>query len=244
MSISREHIYYYTKIFALEGFVRDPVLVFGVQDCAVNKRAAIMRLGFRMLRLWISAAKKGFAGGIKWRYVWNVPVQYCRPTFKEILNVYGAETVRTLDAFDRRADIIHDMNLPIDCDLDGKFNTIIDIGSLEHVFDTRQCLSNLFKMLKVGGHIFLHNPCYGYYAHGFYTFSPECIVGALRCNGFKIRYLTYSSRDGFELSCPLVATNSLLWVVAKKEKDTEEFIVPQQTGWQDLYSSESVKDAK
>src|SRR6186713_1142146 len=58
----------------------------------------------------------------------------------------------SVDLFDSRAELRYDMNLPVPESTHHKYSTFIDIGSLEHLFDTRQCIENCFRMLTVGGH--------------------------------------------------------------------------------------------
>jgi SAM-dependent methyltransferase len=144
-----------------------------------------------------------------------------------------------VDAFDKRAAIHHDMNTPVPAFLHDAFNTILDIGSMEHVFDTKQCIENLFRMLRNGGHILIHTACRGYFDHGLHTFSPECIVGALLDNGFELRYLKYSSTDGYLLQAPVLDDDVLLWAVGRKVKNVSPFVPPQQSRWLKWYRGEA-----
>jgi hypothetical protein len=148
--------------------------------------------------------------------------------------------IRTMDYFDKRADIIHDMNLPVDDSLRGAFSTVIDIGSLEHVFDTKQCLWNLFKLLKVNGHLLLDTPCNGYFGHGLHTFSPECLIQAVEINGFEVKYLKYSTPDGYELEHPGIVSNAIIWLAAEKKEEKESFVIPQQGYWRDIYKNHNL----
>ena len=159
--------------------------------------------------------------------------QFSEKTMKEVLNNFGIgiEDIYTLDYLDKRADIIHNMNYPLDNKFNGKFSTVIDIGSLEHVFDTKTCLSNLFKALKVGGHILLHTPVKGFYNHGLHTFSPELVINSLKLNGFDIIYEKYSNWSGNVFKTPDEDLNVLLWVVAQKITNNKNFICPQQEMW-------------
>ena len=50
----------------------------------------------------------------------------------------GVNEVRVFDLFDPRADCHYDMNLPVPPDEHERYGTFVDIGSIEHVFDTRQ----------------------------------------------------------------------------------------------------------
>jgi hypothetical protein len=161
----------------------------------------------------------------------RIPDEFKKPTVVEVLRAFGHNDIKTLDFFDARADIIHDMNTPLAAEFHDRFNTVIDIGSLEHVFDTRQCIANLFAAVRLQGHIMLHTPCRGYFSHGFHTFSPECICEALRVNGFDIRSLRYSTGTGRAIDSPAEAQDVLLWVIARKVERQAGFIPPQQGVW-------------
>lgn len=76
-----------------------------------------------------------------------VPWQFMEHDFKSILQNLGVVQIDTLDLFDPRADIRHDMNLAVPEALKNRYASAIDIGSLEHVFDTRQCLKNLIDKI-------------------------------------------------------------------------------------------------
>jgi hypothetical protein len=241
MALLRCHIPYYVEIFDLPGFLAEPALIFGYQDA----------FGFRPTHLeeWsrMSIARKAKFVGLQVIERWQAITGQCHPdlhiprAFKEkdlaaVLRHYRLSRVQVLDYFDPRADLKHDMNRPIPASWHAAFNTVIDIGSLEHVFDTRQCLENLFSMLKVGGHILLHTPCKGYFDHGLHTFSPECITQSLRLNGFDIRYLKYSTASGVPLEHPQAAQDVLLWVVAEKTDSPPAFSVPQQGKYATAYT--------
>jgi hypothetical protein len=58
--------------------------------------------------------------------------------------------VTTLDYFDSRADLRYDMNQPVPEGEHNRYGTLIDIGSLEHLFDTAGCLENCFRMVRRG----------------------------------------------------------------------------------------------
>src|SRR4051794_30860369 len=57
----------------------------------------------------------------------------------------------SLDLFDPRSELRYDMNQAIPESKHDSYGTFIDIGSLEHVFDTRQCLENCLRMVRLGG---------------------------------------------------------------------------------------------
>jgi hypothetical protein len=116
---------------------------------------------------------------------------------------------------------------------------VIDIGSLEHVFDTRQCLENCLRMVRVGGVYILHTAVKGYYLHGLHTFSPEALLQVFTLNGFELVYHRYSTDGGAPLEDPTKGENVLIWLVGRKIADISVFKCPQQRGWKELYARDS-----
>lgn len=241
MALLRCHLPYFVEIFALPSFLAEPVLIFGYQDTfgfrpthfedwdAISLSRKVKKLGLQLIERWQALTRRCHPD-------LHIPDEFKEKHLVAILRNYGLTDVKVLDYFDPRADLKQDMNSPIDERWRGAFSTIIDIGSLEHVFDTRQCLDNLFSMLRPGGHIMLHTPCKGYFDHGLHTFSPECILECLRLNGFDIKYTRYSSDTGVPLDRPHGADNVVLWVVARKVNSVAAFVVPQQGRWETQYT--------
>jgi hypothetical protein len=85
------------------------------------------------------------------------------------------------------ANIIHDLNLPVDESLHGSFDVVIDGGTLEHIFNFPVAIANLMKMTRVDGRIFTTTPANNLCGHGMYQFSPELM--------FRI----FSEENGFEM---------------------------------------------
>ncbi len=142
----------------------------------------------------------------------------------------------SMDLFDPRATLRYDMNHPVPATEYGRYGTFIDIGNVEHVFDTRQCIENSFRMIASGGHYLLHTPVNGYYGHGFHVFNPECLFGAMLENGFRVIYEKYSRMDGTIVDDPSKAGDVLAWIVARKERSFDEFVCPQQGKWKTRYT--------
>ena len=104
---------------------------------------------------------------------------------KLLVDKFKANSVKSVDnsSFEG-ADIIHDMNKPIE-NLNEKFDTIIDFGTSEHIFNVVENLSNISKFCKNDG-IILHSlPANNNCAHGFWQFSPELF------------FSLYSENNGF-----------------------------------------------
>jgi hypothetical protein len=88
------------------------------------------------------------------------------------------------------ADTIHDLNQAVPETLCGRFDAVIDSGSLEHVFNFPVAITTLMKMVRVGGSIFITTPANNLCGHGFYQFSPELMFRVFADeNGFKLKRL-------------------------------------------------------
>ena len=235
MAVLRDHIPYYLDILCMDEFLRDPVLVFGSQDCYCEKKRTLKKFIKQRAKLWFQLLLKRKFEGVKHRRLRKIPLEFQVNNLQEILKNYGMNEVKTLDFFDDRADFNFDMNNPLLSDLKGRFKTVIDIGSIEHVFDTKQCLWNLFDLLQTEGHLLIHTPCNGYFDHGFHTFSPEYLAQSVELNGFKIKYLKFSTPDGIELKNPNSVCDALIWIVARKVKNIKHFNIPQQGRWEKSY---------
>jgi len=85
------------------------------------------------------------------------------------------------------ADFIHDLNRPgLAAAVGGQYDTVIDPGTLEHVFDLGAALENVFDVLAPGG-IVVHNlPLGNRIDHGFYQFSPDFMMSYYEANEFEI----------------------------------------------------------
>src|SRR5689334_7760613 len=86
----------------------------------------------------------------------------------------GAKECVSIDYSDYEgATVTHDMNLPIGREHWNGYDAVIDAGSLEHIFHFATALSNMMRMTKVGGRVFITTPANNLCGHGFYQFSPE-----------------------------------------------------------------------
>lgn len=93
---------------------------------------------------------------------------------KLICEHLGAKTVDSIDnSAYQQASIIHDMNQPLPDHLFGAFDTVIDGGCLEHIFNVPQALKNCSLLSKEGGQIIHILPTNNFCGHGFWQMSPE-----------------------------------------------------------------------
>jgi hypothetical protein len=115
-----------------------------------------------------------------------------RPGFQgfseEFLRALGSTELVSLDASDYEdATELHDMNFALPAAHRNRYDTIIDAGSLEHVFDVKTALANVMTMPVSGGRVLLILPANNQLGHGFYQFSPEVFFRAFSpANGYRL----------------------------------------------------------
>ena len=241
MSLLNEHVAHYRDIFAIDGVLASPTLVFGFQDVvahpisetpvehvlrAVRHRAPRL-LPERVLHTYLERRSRRHP----------MPADFDFPDLPSLLRARGVDDITVLDLFDPRADLRLDMNEPVPAELHGRFLSLIDIGSVEHVFDTRTCLESCMRMVRVGGCYTIHTPVRGYFDHGLHTFAPEAILGALTENGFRLELVRFTTAAGRTVDSPNAGGDVALWAVARKEREMDTFRPPQQGVWADAYTS-------
>jgi SAM-dependent methyltransferase len=116
------------------------------------------------------------------------------PTFMDdLFRAMGAREVETLDvsAFEG-ATIVHDLNQPLPEALHGRFDAVVDGGTLEHVFNVPVAMKNSMDAVAPGGRFYASLPANNYCGHGFYQFSAVFF------------YRVFSPQNGFTLEKLLV----------------------------------------
>lgn len=108
--------------------------------------------------------------------------KYCESL---LLQHFGA---RCVDSWDyspyEGASHIADMNKPLNEGL-STYDTLIDFGSLEHVYNAPQALLNVSGLCRDGGQILHVLPANNFCGHGFWQFSPELFFSLYReSNGY------------------------------------------------------------
>lgn len=239
--ILRLHVPFYEEILRIPDFAQDPILTFGYQDIDGGAPPGPNPLLPRLRRFLVSEGKlRRVANKVKSTLLPSppIPAGFRHNSLSDLLRAQGNSVV-SLDLFDSRAELRYDMNQPVPESEHRKYGTLIDIGCLEHLFDTAQCLENCIRMVRRGGHYLLHTPVNGYYGHGLHVFNPQGLIDCLGANGFKIVYLKYSTMFGKPISDPSTASNVLIWMVGRKERDVSAFTCPQQKIWSNYYAPAS-----
>ncbi|WP_299305164.1 FkbM family methyltransferase [uncultured Litoreibacter sp.] len=104
-----------------------------------------------------------------------------------LISALGGDPYQVMDnsAYEG-AQVIHDLNEPLPNELKGKFDTVIDIGTLEHVFNIATAMKSVAEAVRVGGQFLCLNIANNHLGHGFWQFSPE------------VFFRTFSPAHGFE----------------------------------------------
>jgi hypothetical protein len=106
----------------------------------------------------------------------NTVNDYSKNKFCEelLINEFGALKVDSLDnsAYED-ANIICNLNLPLELNLQSKYDTVIDAGTSEHIYQISQALKSISEIVKPGGTIIHILPANNLCGHGFWQFSPE-----------------------------------------------------------------------
>ena len=121
-------------------------------------------------------------------------------TIHDAFKSLGFNTVRTLDISDYEgAEILHDLNLPVPPELQGRYSCVFDGGTLEHVFDFPRALNNAKTLVKTGGLFIGVSPVNNACGHGFYQLSPELIFRTFSPEyGFKVEgFYVYENAPSF-----------------------------------------------
>ena len=107
---------------------------------------------------------------------------YCEDLLK---NNFGATLVHSIDFSDYEG-CTHIFDIGEEINFDHKYDTIIDFGTSEHVFNVGQVFKNIHNMLNVGGRVLHVNPANSFNGHGFHQFSHELFYSLYsKTNGYS-----------------------------------------------------------
>ncbi len=158
----------------------------------------------------------------------HIPQSFKFDTFGDLCRARGI-VCDELDPFDIRAKYDHNLNEPVHEKMHEKYNTLLDYGCIEHIFDTKMVLQNCMNMVKVGGYYAIHTPVRNFAGHGIYTFSPELFPRIMEANGFEVIYFKMTNSSGVEFSVDDHVNEDLIgWIVGKKLKSLDKFVTVEQ----------------
>lgn len=129
-----------------------------------------------------------------------------------------------------------------------RFDLVLDLGTMEHVFHTRNVLANMHRMVKTGGRIIHLSPASEYFDHGFYSFSPTLFEDYYLTNNYLLHHIwlcryrktnsVYSPVDVFDYlhrgprrfeAGSLRNRVHYTWVVAERCAESTSSLIPQQS---------------
>jgi SAM-dependent methyltransferase len=144
-----------------------------------------------------------------------------QPYCEELLiNYFGAMVVNSIDnsAYEK-ATHIHDMNEPLPKSLHEKYDTVIDSGCLEHIYNAPQALRNCSQFCKPGGQILHMLPANNFCGHGFWQFSPELF------------FSLYSKKNGYDETEIFIAdlSDTKKWYQVKEPENGKRVNVSSST---------------
>lgn len=166
---------------------------------------------------------------------------------EKLLALLGATDVTSFDKSGyESASSLHDMNEPIDASFKSRFSTVLDCGTIEHVFNFPQAIRNCMEMVKPGGHFIQITGANDFLGHGFYQVTPELVYRVFsEANGFAVEAVAlhemlgrghwYRMQDPVQLGHRFELTTrapSYLLTIARKTADVPIFASwPQQSDY-------------
>jgi hypothetical protein len=179
----------------------------------------------------------------------------------DFFRTLGAKVYVPIDASAYEGAVeVHDMNDPIPVPLRGAFDTVVDGGTLEHVFNFPTAIKNCMELVRVGGHVLLQTPTNNYCGHGFYQFSPELYFRVFSPeNGFRLQRMiaheAYPHSQWYEVSDPaevgarveLIGSDHRVLLLIRAQRIEETTIFgkpPQQSDYSVAWAGKSTAIAK
>lgn len=83
------------------------------------------------------------------------------------------------------ADVHIDLGIPLPAEHKGQYGSILNGGTLEHVFDMRQAMENIHDAVAVGG-IMIHTCPMTWFDHGFVNHNPVLFHLTAKANSYEI----------------------------------------------------------
>lgn len=169
----------------------------------------------------------------------------------ELFRKLGASVVDSIDASDfEGATIVQDLNRPIGTRHTGRYSTVVDGGTLEHVFNLPQALANAMALVAPGGHLLSIAPTNNQVGHGFYQISPELYFRTLsKANGFSLMHVLMQVRGvrptWYELTDPATLGRRVefstigpadVYVIARRTGSAAIQQTPQQSDYSAMWA--------
>ena len=99
---------------------------------------------------------------------------------------YGINDYTDFD-LDPHAKVVLDLTKPLPEEYKNRYNTVIDSGTLEHIFDHKSAFTNFYDMCKVGGYIIHITPVLAI-EHGLFNHTMRLFSVISKTNDYPIVY--------------------------------------------------------
>ncbi len=177
-----------------------------------------------------------------------VPREKRQAHISDVFRMLGYAQVDTLDFSEAESpDIIHNLNEPISAELREQYDLVFDIGTVEHVCDIFQALSNCMALVKPGGVVLHIVPLHGWHNQTYFNFQPMFLQEVYAANGFEptrtyinfyppynewqdkpMLYREYRYGDEMIFQMPRKLTNVCFFARKKESLGEREFVRPIQ----------------
>lgn len=173
----------------------------------------------------IVASKRPFHRFEVAKIFWEV---FLQPKTMTAIDFHGTERALKLD-----------LNEPID--LQRQFDIVMNLGTLEHVFNLAQALKSIHDHTLPGGFMIHGLPFTGWVDHGFYNFNPTFCWDLAAANKYEILLALYAEMNPANL-IPLhnreqiltmaksgqIKNNTMIYVTLRKPPEKIPFQIPIQ----------------
>lgn len=93
---------------------------------------------------------------------------------KAFFGLLGVDDIQSMDVSTYEgAEIIHNLNEPIPDAMVGNYDFVIDGGTFDHIFNVKTSFSNVTRMLKVGGRVFMWNASSNFTGAAYISMGPD-----------------------------------------------------------------------
>jgi len=166
--------------------------------------------------------------GIKWEVAKIFWQTFLQPSNMAAIDFHGTEQALKLD-----------LNGPID--LGRQFHIVLNLGTVEHVFNVAQAFKTIHDHTLPGGFMIHGLPFTGWLDHGFYNFNPTFYWDLATVNGYAVRLALYTEMSPVKLvqlhnreqvlemaKTGQIGANSLIYVLLQRPSESLPFKVPIQ----------------
>ncbi len=182
-----------------------PALTLGVQDvyATYDEAAAVLRHYGAPVR-HVPLDQRQTSTGIHIRDAELSSHGYLHPS--TLFQMLAIDDYAALDASAAEgASLIHDLNQPIPDEWRGRYGFVLDGGTLEHLFDVRQALFNIARLVRLGGTVLHVNPLANWINHGYFSISPCLLFEFYALNGFSPIDAHFVQLEPLVVGAPVVA---------------------------------------